>query len=70
MTDGGASPRAWRTAPLIGLRFLVSYLHDGRAPSVEAAVLAHDGEARDAALAFQALPEDDRRALIEFVEAL
>jgi CxxC motif-containing protein (DUF1111 family) len=70
MTDGGASPRAWRTAPLIGLRFLASYLHDGRAPSVEAAVLAHDGEARDAALAFQALSEDDRRALIEFVEAL
>jgi CxxC motif-containing protein (DUF1111 family) len=70
MTDGGAGPRAWRTAPLIGLRFLASYLHDGRALSVAEAVLAHDGEARESALAFEALSEDDRRALIEFVEAL
>jgi CxxC motif-containing protein (DUF1111 family) len=70
MTDGGAGPRSWRTAPLIGLRFQVSYLHDGRAPSVADAVIAHDGEARGAALAFQALSEDNRRALLEFVEAL
>lgn len=70
MTDGGASPRGWRTAPLIGLRFQASYLHDGRAPSVADAVMAHDGEARGAALAFGALSEDDRRALIDFVEAL
>ena len=70
MTDGGASPRSWRTAPLIGVRFQASYLHDGRAASVAEAVEAHDGEARDAALAVQALSEDDRRALIEFVEAL
>src|SRR6185295_5200518 len=70
MTDGGASPFAWRTAPLIGVRFQASYLHDGRAASVAEAVEAHDGEARDAALAVQALSEDDRRALIEFVEAL
>ncbi|MGH9887787.1 MAG: di-heme oxidoredictase family protein, partial [bacterium] len=27
MTDGGASATAWRTAPLIGLRFQSSYLH-------------------------------------------
>ena len=49
MTDGGAGPRAWRTAPLIGMRFQAGYLHDGRAPSVAEAVVAHDGEARGAA---------------------
>jgi CxxC motif-containing protein (DUF1111 family) len=70
MTDGGASPLGWRTTPLIGVRFQTTYLHDGRAHSVEEAVLAHDGEARVSALAFQALPEADQRALIEFVEAL
>jgi CxxC motif-containing protein (DUF1111 family) len=70
MTDGGASATAWRTAPLIGLRFQSTYLHDGRALSVTDAVLAHDGEARCAARAFAALSDADQRALIEFVEAL
>ncbi|HSR95655.1 MAG TPA: di-heme oxidoredictase family protein [Kofleriaceae bacterium] len=70
MTDGGATATAWRTAPLIGLRFQSSYLHDGRAQSVADAVLAHDGEAREAARAFSALSEADQRTLIEFVEAL
>jgi CxxC motif-containing protein (DUF1111 family) len=70
MTDGGAASSSWRTAPLIGLRFARTYLHDGRAQSVTDAVLAHDGEARGAALAFQALSQDDQHILIEFVEAL
>jgi CxxC motif-containing protein (DUF1111 family) len=70
MTDGGASATAWRTAPLIGVRFQSSYLHDGRAQSVTEAVLAHDGEAREAARAFSALPLADQRTLIDFVEAL
>jgi CxxC motif-containing protein (DUF1111 family) len=39
------------------------------AHSVAEAVLAYDGEARGSTLAFQALPEADQRALIEFVEA-
>jgi CxxC motif-containing protein (DUF1111 family) len=70
MTDGNAASAAWRTAPLIGLRFELTYLHDGRAHSVTEAVLAHDGEARGAREAFQALAPDDQRTLIEFVEAL
>jgi CxxC motif-containing protein (DUF1111 family) len=70
MTDGGASSLQWRTAPLIGLRFATTYLHDGRAHSVTEAVLAHGGEAGGAREAFQALAQDDQRALIEFTEAL
>jgi CxxC motif-containing protein (DUF1111 family) len=69
-TDGEASSPAWRTAPLIGLRFSLTYLHDGRAHSVTEAVLAHDGEARGARDAFGALAPDDQRSLIEFVQAL
>ena len=70
LTDGNATSPAWRTAPLIGLRFQASYLHDGRAHSVNDAVLGHDGEARASRDAFQALSPDDRRCLIEYVEAL
>ena len=70
MTDGHASSSAWRTAPLIGLRFALTYLHDGRAHSVGEAVVAHDGEARGAREAFLALSPDDQRSLLEFVEAL
>jgi CxxC motif-containing protein (DUF1111 family) len=68
--EGSATSTTWRTAPLIGLRFERTYLHDGRAHSVTEAVLAHDGEARGARDAFQALTLDDQRSLIEFVEAL
>jgi CxxC motif-containing protein (DUF1111 family) len=70
MTDGSATSAAWRTAPLIGLRFATTYLHDGRAHSVTEAVLAHDGEARGARDAFLALSPDDQRRLIDFVSAL
>jgi CxxC motif-containing protein (DUF1111 family) len=70
LTDGGATSSQWRTAPLIGVRFTKSYLHDGRVHNVADAIAAHDGEARGAAQAFQALSQDDQRLLIEFVEAL
>jgi CxxC motif-containing protein (DUF1111 family) len=70
MTDGGADYSYWRTAPLIGMRFFRTFLHDGRADSVEAAILLHDGEARGAADAFRALAAGDRETLISFVEAL
>lgn len=69
-TDGSATSRQWRTAPLIGMRFMRTFLHDGRTTSVEAAVLAHAGEASDSVRAFLALSDEDRRALLEFVEAL
>jgi CxxC motif-containing protein (DUF1111 family) len=70
VTDTEAESRYWRTAPLIGLRFFRTFLHDGRAHSVEDAILAHDGEARGAADAFRALAAADRDLLISFVEAL
>jgi CxxC motif-containing protein (DUF1111 family) len=70
MTDGGAAYSYWRTAPLIGLRFFRTFLHDGRAGSVEEAILLHDGEARGAADAFRALAASDRETLLSFVEAL
>lgn len=73
LTDGSASPRAWRTAPLIGLRHLRGYMHDGRAKTVEQAILLHAGpgsEADESASIFKAMPYEDRSALIAFVASL
>lgn len=72
-TDGEASSRDWRTTPLIGLRFNRTLLHDGRADSVEQAILGHRGEGSEANVsvdAFERLSSDDRALLLEFVQAL
>jgi CxxC motif-containing protein (DUF1111 family) len=71
--DGQAGSFEWRTAPLIGLRFNRTYLHDGRAKSIEEAVLAHRGEgseANDSLARFEALSVADRATLLAFVQAL
>ncbi len=65
MTDGTSGSADWRTAPLIGERFSKTFLHDGRVTTIEAAILAHDGEAKGAAEAFAALPADDQAALVD-----
>jgi CxxC motif-containing protein (DUF1111 family) len=71
--DGQADSFSWRTAPLIGLRFDRTYLHDGRAKSVADAILMHRGdgsEANPAADVFEALDADDQAALVAFVQGL
>ena len=71
--DGEADSFEWRTAPLIGLRFNRTFMHDGRAKSIEEAVLAHRAEGSEANAVvdrFEALADADREALLEFVEAL
>jgi CxxC motif-containing protein (DUF1111 family) len=70
MVDGGADSRGWRTAPLIGLRFSMLFLHDGRASSVTDAILSHAGEAQASADAFRALSQADQDLLAAYVEAL
>ena len=71
--DGEAGSFEWRTAPLIGLRFNRTFLHDGRAKSIEEAVLLHRAEGSEANAAidrFEALSDADRETLLQFVEAL
>jgi CxxC motif-containing protein (DUF1111 family) len=73
LTDQQAGPRDWRTAPLMGLRHLTTYLHDGRARTVEDAVLMHRGpgsEANDSIERFEALSDADRALLLDFVKGL
>ncbi|MEL6550301.1 MAG: di-heme oxidoredictase family protein [Pseudomonadota bacterium] len=73
---GDVAGAEWRTPPLwgIGLTETVSghtyFLHDGRARSLEEAVLWHGGEAEAARDAFAAATAEDRAALIAFLESL
>lgn len=71
--DGEADSFEWRTAPLIGLRFNKTFLHDGRAKTVEDAIEMHRGtnsEANASIDAFDALSAADRQSLIDYVTAL
>ena len=44
VVQGSARGRDWRTTPLWGLSEPTRFLHDGRADSLEAAILAHGGD--------------------------
>ena len=68
--DGVADGRQFRTPPLWGLRFTAPYMHDGMATTVQDAIEAHAGEATGVVDAYNALSDDDRNALIEFLENL
>lgn len=57
---GAAGLALWRTPPLWGLRLRRRFLHDGRADTVLAAILAHGGEASRARDAFKKLPQQTR----------
>lgn len=67
----------WRTTPLWGLgitkqlaRHKTGFLHDGRARSIEEAILWHDGEAKRSKKAFMKLKFEDRKNLVEFLKSL
>ncbi|MBS3666444.1 di-heme oxidoredictase family protein [Vreelandella boliviensis] len=71
-----ADGREWRTPPLwgIGLAQTVNpragFLHDGRARTLEEAILWHGGEAEEATQGYRELVEDQRAELIRFLESL
>lgn len=71
-----ASGTEWRTPPLWGLGLTQtvlpysSFLHDGRARTMQEAILWHGGEAQTAKEAFRTLPAREREALLAFLRAL
>ena len=71
-----ASGNEWRTPPLWGVGLLSqvngmsTLLHDGRARTVEEAILWHGGEAELAKNRFVQLQKQDRERLIQFVNSL
>jgi CxxC motif-containing protein (DUF1111 family) len=65
----------WRTAPLWGLAFAlksgpIALLHDGRAASIEEAILWHEGQAEQARRRFMKLDAASRRQLLEWIATL
>ncbi len=76
-TEGIALPGEWRTPPLWGLGLAKNsqggqyfLMHDGRAKSIEEAVLMHGGEATNSKNQFQNLSAADKQKLIKFLESL
>jgi CxxC motif-containing protein (DUF1111 family) len=73
ITDGSAGGRDWRTAPLIGLRFNRTFMHDGRAHDLDEAITAHGGEgseANESVALYQEMSAADRNLLLKFVGSL
>jgi CxxC motif-containing protein (DUF1111 family) len=62
--------REWKTPPLWGLRDSGPYLHDGRAETVEEAILNHGGEAASSVARYLALPSPERARLLGFLSRL
>lgn len=74
-----AEARGWRTAPLWGLGQQIAsiaagqidgLLHDGRARTIEEAILWHGGEAQAARDAYAGGGENERAALIAYLAGL
>ncbi len=71
-----ATGNEWRTPPLWGVGLLQqvngsnTLLHDGRARTIEEAVLWHGGEASKVKARFIQLEKSEREALIKFVNSL
>jgi CxxC motif-containing protein (DUF1111 family) len=67
---GVAKPEEFRTAPLMGLRFKTTFLHDGRALSLTSAIVQHAGQAQPSVDAFLKLRHEEVDALLKFLQAL
>ena len=76
-TEGSALPQEWRTPALWGLGLSKnsqggSYflMHDGRAKSIEEAIIMHGGEAEKSANHFEQLSAAEKQKIITFLESL
>src|SRR5262245_36413587 len=65
-----ATGREMRTAPLWGLRANPSFLHDGSAPTIKEAILAHEGQGAAARDRFKKLSSGAMAKLLEFLNSL
>lgn len=76
VAEGDASSREWRTAPLWGIGLArrvneqASYLHDGRARTLEEAILWHGGEAARSRDRYADLPSNQRQILLGWLQQL
>ncbi len=76
-TEGSAATSEWKTSALWGLGLADNsqggkfyLLHDGRAKSIEEAIVWHGGEATGSVNKYNQLSASDREALIKFLKSL
>ena len=76
-TEGYAHSYEWRTAPLWGIGLSKDsqggqyyLMHDGRARSIEEAILLHGGEAEDSKNRYSGLSQEEKNQLLKFIESL
>jgi cytochrome c551/c552 len=70
IVQADATGSEFRTPPLWGAAFSAPYLHDGRAPTIDAAIRAHDGEGRLVKERYQRLTPAQQKLLTDFVLSL
>lgn len=70
IVQGDAGGRELRTAPLWGARVSAPYLHDGRAPTLDTAIRAHDGEGAASKIRYTKLSVQQRQQLLDFINTL
>ena len=73
ITQGGAGPDQFRTAPLWGLGQRLFFLHDGRTKDLLEAILAHgddDSEAKGVIELFNGLDNRTKQDLLNFLRSL
>ena len=68
--DRGVAGALFLTRPLWGVARSGPYLHDGRAPTLEDAILAHGGEAQASRDAYAALADPERGTVRAFLASL
>lgn len=76
-TEGSALTSEWRTPPLWGLGLSANsqgggifLMHDGRAKSIEEAILLHGGEGTKSRDNFAQLSAQDKKAILKFLNSL
>ena len=70
ISQNEATGKLMRTAPLWGLRKQATLLHDGRATTIEQAILAHDGQGKKARDRFAALKSLQKSQILAFLNSL
>lgn len=68
--SGEPQPDEWKTPPLWGVADSAPYLHDGSAATLEAAISAHHGAARQAREQDLELDRNDQLAVLKFLGSL
>jgi CxxC motif-containing protein (DUF1111 family) len=76
-TEGNAKTSEWKTPALWGIGLSESsqggsffLMHDGRAGSIEEAILMHGGEATNSKTNYQNLSQPNKDALLKFIKSL